>query len=74
MDALVAPAAPVLVTASAAIACASVVVAAIGARWVALTPATPNWPLVAGLAVGCLLACVAAAGWALARRRLLVPA
>ena len=73
MDALVAPAAPVLVTTS-AIACASVVVAAIGARWVALTPATPNWPLVAGLAVGCLLACVAAAGWALARRRLLVPA
>jgi hypothetical protein len=65
-------AAPVLVTASAAIAGASAVVAAIGARWVALTPATPNWPLAAALAAGCLLACLAAATWALTHRRLLV--
>jgi len=65
-------AAPVLVTASAAIAGASAVVAAIGVRWVELTPATPNWPLSAGLALGCLLACVAAASWALAHRQLLV--
>ena len=65
-------AAPVLVTSSAAIVAASAVVAAIGARWVALTPATPNWPLAAALAVGCLLACVAAASWALAHRRLLM--
>ncbi|MGI8885803.1 MAG: HAAS signaling domain-containing protein [Gaiellaceae bacterium] len=65
-------AAPVLVTASAAIAGASAMVAAIGVRWVELTPATPNWPLAAGLALGCLLACVAAASWALAHRQLLV--
>ncbi len=64
-------AAPVLVTASVAIAVASAAVAAIGARWVALTPATPNWPLAAGLALGCLLACVTAASWAFAHRRLL---
>ena len=67
-------AAPVLVTASAAIACASAIVAAIGARWVSLTPSTPNWPLAAGLALGCLLASAAAASWALAHRRLLLHA
>lgn len=65
-------AAPILVTASAAIVGASGVVAAIGARWVALTPSTPNWPLAMGLAAGCLLACVAAATWALGHRRLLL--
>ena len=67
-------AAPILLTASVAIAGACAVVAAIGVRWVALTPATPNWPLAAGLALCCLLACVAAAGWALAHRRLLLHA
>ncbi len=67
-------AAPILLTASVAIAAACAVVAAIAARWVALTPATPNWPLAAGLALGCLVACVAAAGWALAHRRLLLRA
>ena len=67
-------AAPVLVTAAIAIAGASAIVAAIGARWVALTPSTPNWPLAAGLALGCLLASAAAASWALAHRRLLLHA
>ncbi len=64
--------APALVTAAVAIAGSSVVAAALVARWFALTPATPNWPLAGSLAAGCLLACVAAASWALARRRLLL--
>ena len=67
-------AAPILLTSSVAIAGACAVVAAIAARWVALTPATPNWPLATALALGCLLVCFAAAGWALAHRRLLLDA
>jgi hypothetical protein len=46
--------------------------AVLTARWFALTPSTRNWPLAGVLAAGCLLACVAAAGWAHAHRRLLV--
>lgn len=66
-------AAPVLVAASAAIAGSTVAGAFLVERWFAATPATPSWPLVgAPLALGCLLACTAAASWARARGRLLV--
>jgi len=65
-------AAPVLVAASAAVAASCAAAAAPTARWFALTPATPNWPLGGALAAACLLACVAAAGRARAHRRLLV--
>jgi hypothetical protein len=64
-------AAPVLAAASAAIAGSSAVAAALVVRWFAVTPATPNWPLAGALALGCLLACVAAATWSLGHRRLL---
>lgn len=65
-------AAPVLVTASVAVAGSCAAAAALTARWLALTPSTPNWPLAGALAAGCLLACAGAAGWAHAQRRLLV--
>lgn len=65
-------AAPVLVSASTAIAGASVVAAALVIRWFAVTAATPSWPLAGALAAGCLLVCAAAATWALSHRRLLV--
>ena len=66
-------AAPVLAAASAAIAGSTVAAAVLVERWFAVAPATPSWPLVgAPLAVGCLLACVAAMTWTLAHRRLLV--
>ncbi len=65
-------AAPVLVTVSAAIAGSSIIAAALAVRWFAATPATPNWALAGALAGGCLVACVAAATWTVAHRRLLV--
>ena len=65
-------AAPVLVTVSATIAGSSFVAAALAVRWFEATPATPNWALAGGLAAGCLFACVAAATWTFAHRRLLV--
>ncbi len=65
-------AAPALVAVCAAIAGSSIVAAALAVRWFAVTPATPNWPLAGALAAGCLLACLAAASWALTRGRLLV--
>lgn len=65
-------AAPVLVTVSAAIACSSIVAAALAVRWFAATPSTPNWALAGALAGGCLFACVAAATWTVAHRRLLL--
>jgi len=65
-------AAPVLVMSSTVIAGSSAAAAALVVRWFAATSATPNWPLAGALALGCLLACVAAASWARARGRLLV--
>ena len=62
----------VLIAACAGIAGSSVVAAVLVARWFSLTPATLNWALSAPLALGSLLACAAAASWALAHRRLLV--
>nr|MBA2641681.1 hypothetical protein [Actinomycetota bacterium] len=62
----------VLIAACAGIAGSTVVAAVLVARWFSLTPATPNWALAAPLALGSLLACTAAASWALAHRRLLV--
>ena len=61
---------PVLVTVSAAIAGSSVLAAAMAVRWFAATHATPNWALAGALAGGCLFACVAAATWTVAHRRL----
>lgn len=65
-------AAPVLVTASVAVAGASAAIVALTVRWISLTPSTPNWPLATALALGCLVICVATSAWALAHRRLLV--
>ncbi len=65
-------AAPALVTASAAMGASCAAAGVLIARWLAVTPSTPNWPLAGALAAGCLLACAAAASWAFVHRRLLV--
>jgi hypothetical protein len=49
------------------------VTTALAARWIAVTPSTPNWALAVPLAVGCLGVCVAATWWALSSRPRLVP-
>lgn len=66
-------AAPVLGAAFVAIAGSALTAAALVERWFAAAPATPSWPLVgAPLAVGCLVACAAAAKWARTRGRVLM--
>jgi len=66
-------AAPVLISALAAIAGSAVASAVLVERWFEAAPAAPSWPLLsAPLAVGCLVACGAAGGWTRSRRDLLL--
>jgi hypothetical protein len=65
-------AALMLVPGAVALGGAVAVTTALAARWIMVTPSTPNWALAVPLAVGCFAVCAAAAWWSLSSRPRLV--